>query len=822
MAENQIIAKVVTSAAVISIDKPYDYEVPPEFVGMAARGVRVMVPFGRGNSMAEGFILSVTEQARMPRIKKLAHVFDDSFMLDEDALALASFIRARYFCTFFEAAKLLVPTGVWSQKGALYCAADMIMQSAVELCQTPIEAQICELIYTSKSGISEGEIKKILPVPSLSKSIKNLVKLKIIKQEYSFDSQIKDSTIKMISLGLPLDDAIAKLRHGVGYDLRVEILKYVAGFDEIPEKEVCYITGSSSAVIRAMIKSGLLNSTLQESYRRPQMAQTCKPHEIVLEPEQAEVLRGIESAACNAPTVALLNGVTGSGKTQIYIKLIENVLKSGKSSILLVPEIALTPQMLRQFCAYFKDEVAVFHSALSTAQRYDEYKRVASGMAHVVIGTRSAIFAPLNNLGMIIIDEEQEWTYKSEISPRYHARDIAKFKCVQHKATLVLGSATPAIESYNNAKSDKYHLFKLQKRYKNTPLPTVIIADMRKHLTEGDPAIIGEELRTELARNLECGEQSVFFINRRGNSRMLTCVDCGNAPKCVNCSVALTYHSKNNRLMCHHCGYSCEIPKNCPECGGEKLKLIGFGTQKVQEELEQKFPNIRIVRMDADTTNQRTSHEKLLDEFALKKADILLGTQMIAKGLDFDNVTLVGVLDADLALYNEDYRAGERTFSLLTQVIGRAGRRTKTGRAVIQTYTPRNPIILAAAEQNYEAFYDYEIEMREALQAPPFMDIISFVISGTNESAARSDAARLALTIESAFKSDFSDICADVLGPSAPPIAFLNKKYRFQVSFRGHENARTRALISTVLKAFYSKKQGRDTTIAADINPYSL
>lgn len=816
----QNVAKIAVAAAVVSIDKPYDYEIPAEMLGRAVRGMRVMVPFGRGNSMTEGFILSVVKQPKASRVKKIAHIFDTTVMLDEKAISLATFIHTRYFCTFFEAANLLIPTGVWSQKNAHYVAADIELNAAIEKCETANLADICTFIFDAKKPVREVELKAQFPQKTLKKSLKQLEELKLIISGYTFDSTVKDHTIKMISLKKPLDDAIASLRRGAGYDLRCELLSYIACYDEIPEKEACYITGATTATIRALARSGILECTLAKSYRRPQIAEIEKAQEITLTSEQQDALAGIE--AKSAPSVSLLNGVTGSGKTPIYIKLIDHVLKQNKSAILLVPEIALTPQMLRQFCAHFKDEVAVFHSSLSTAQRYDEYKRVSCGEAHVVIGTRSAIFAPIDNIGIIIIDEEQEWTYKSDISPRYHAREIAKFRCVQHSAKLVLGSATPAIESFYSAECGKYDLFKVSNRYRNTPLPDVVIADMRRHLQKGEPTIIGEELRTEIERNIEKGEQTILFINRRGNSRMLTCVECGYIPKCSNCSVALTYHSKNNRLMCHYCGFSQPVPTVCPECGGDKLKLIGFGTQKVQEELERIFENIKIVRMDSDTTTQRTSHEKLLDDFITTKADVLLGTQMIAKGLDFDNVTLVGVLDADLSLYNDDYRAGERTFSLLAQVIGRAGRRSKTGRAVIQTYTPRNDIILAAASQDYKAFYDYEIEMRRALLVPPFADIISFLISGEREDLAKNAAERVAKTIEAAFETQFRDIKADILGPAAPSIALLNSKYRFQVSFRGKENARTRELILAVLKAFYGGSNTRGITLSADINPYSL
>ena len=432
--------------------------------------------------------------------------------------------------------------------------------------------------------------------------------------------------------------------------------------------------------------------------------------------------------------MTLLQGVTGSGKTLVYIRLAQELLREGKSVMILVPEIALTPQMMARFTAYFGAEVALLHSGLRLTERYDQYKRIRRGEAHIVLGTRSAVFAPLRELGLIVLDEEQESSYESGSAPFYHARDIAKYRCAQEGARLLLGSATPTVETAYFARHGEYELLRLDRRFNAHRLPRVVVADLREELRAGNATAISRPLREELERNLAAGEQSILFLNRRGSSRQLLCPQCGHVPQCPRCSVFLTYHSANGRMMCHYCGYSETASETCPDCGGA-MKHIGTGTQRVEEELRELFPGTEILRMDADTVGD--GHEKVLREFEEKKVPILIGTQMVAKGLDFENVTLVGVLAADLSLYVDHYRASERTFSLITQVVGRAGRGSKEGRAVIQTYTPENDVILAAAGQDYDRFYDAEIRMRRLRRDPPFADQFMITVTGPEETRVR-------------------------------------------------------------------------------------
>ena len=670
--------------------------------------------------------------------------------------------------------------------------------------------------------MTAGELKKLLQPEDIKKELAQLVKSGHVTVQQQFQQNVREKKITMLRLTLPLEQALGQIGKGTLKERREKVLRVIHQAGQLPEKEACYLTGMSTALIRRLVTLGILTAESVQVSRMPKLLKTETPEPIALnEQQQAAFLRLQQLQQSGKPEAALLYGVTGSGKTQVYIRLIQHTLDQGKNAILLVPEIALTPQMLKKFRLYFRDQVAVMHSGLTATQRYDEYCRIQSGKARVVIGTRTAVFSPLDNLGCMIIDEEQEPTYKSESDPRYHAREVAKYRAAQDNCLLLMGSATPSVESYHAAKAGKYHLLTLPQRYQNTPLPATILADMRGQLREGDPSRISRQLLEELQLNLSRGEQSILFINRRGSARMATCIDCGHIPTCENCSVALTYHSRNGRLMCHHCGYSQPMPETCPECGGTHLKLIGSGTQSIEDELQELLPEAQILRMDADTTEGRVSHEKLLDSFAKGKADILLGTQMVAKGLDFDNVTLVGVLEADLSLYCGDYHATERTFSLLAQVVGRAGRRTRPGRAVIQTYTPEHPVIQAAAAQDYDAFYEQEILTRQALKAPPFADQFVFRFGGTDEHTVQQAAQVFAKALATQL-AQTPDVEPTVLGPVPAPIAKLNKRYFYTVSFRGRATNNSRALVSRMLAAYDRWPGSRSLTVSADIDPYYI
>lgn len=817
-----MIAKIAVAAARSPIDKAFDYAVPEKWADGICVGQRVMVPFGAGNRKTEGIVFELLKPEEERPLKPIAHIFHDECTLSYEQLSLALWMRKRYFCTAFEAANAQLPPGIWNKHREVLSPGGMTREEALSAAgKSAKKHAIVEAVYDAAEPLTEAELEKAVGQGELKRMVAQLVKQGVILFSQQFEKKLGDKTIVTARLAIPIEQARVRVGRGKLAEKRLSVLECLAQAEMLPEAELCYLTGVSSSAVRTLERMGLLMLERTEVYRRPHIPRGERGGSITLTDEQQAVYNGIlavrEGEGAHA---ALLHGVTGSGKTSVYIELIRATLAEGKSAILLVPEIALTPQMVRSFCKYFGDEVAVIHSALTYAQRYDEYKRIQAGKARVVVGTRTAVFAPLQSLGLLIIDEEQEYTYRAESAPRYDAIEIAKYRCAKSGALLLLGSATPSATTYHSALGGALKLFTLDKRYNDMPLPEVVISDMRGALRDGDASLIGARLRDELRRTLDGGQQAVLFLNRRGSARMLTCIDCGYAPECENCSTALHYHARNGRLMCHHCGHSAPTPSICPVCGGEHLRLIGAGTQKIEEELYALFPDIRVLRMDADTTTGRTTHEALLERFEKGGADVLLGTQMISKGLDFDNVTLVGVLDADLSLNCGDYHAQERTFALLTQVAGRAGRRETRGRAVVQTYRPTHPIILAAAAQDYHAFYEYEIASREAIAAPPFCDLFVFQLSGISEAEAMRAAVETARLLEGALRRAAID--SPVLGPVPAAIARLNKRYRFMVSFRGRDRVETRRLVAEVLDGFHASPFARLTAVTAMMNPYSL
>ena len=575
-----------------------------------------------------------------------------------------------------------------------------------------------------------------------------------------------------------------------------------------------------SPLTERLEKEGIVSFAKQEVLRvsRHEPVEMALP--IVLNDEQQQAFDGLlPLIARREAGAALLHGVTASGKTQVYIRLIEETLAMGRTAMLLVPEIALTPQMMAKFTAYFGENVAMLHSGLQLTERYDQWKRIRRGDVRVVLGTRSAVFAPLPDLGLIIMDEEQEPTYCSENPPRYHTRDVAQFRCAQSGALLLLGSATPTVETMYYAREGRYQVFPLYRRYNEKALPEVFIADLRDELRAGNETAVSEPLRSALEENLAHGEQSILFLNRRGSSRMLLCGECGEVPECPRCSVPMTYHSANGRLMCHYCGHSEPAYERCPQCGGI-MKHIGTGTQKVEEELHALFPGAKVLRMDTDTVGASHGHEKLLRQFEEEKIPILLGTQMVAKGLDFENVTLVGVLCADASLYIDNYRAPERTFSLLSQVVGRAGRGSKQGRAIIQTFTPENEVIRAAAAQDYDAFYESEIRMRRLRRYPPFADLFSFTVTGSDESRVirAAKALRDALGYAVERREELKPLSIEVLGPAGASVVKVNNRYRYRVFLVGKGCPALRRLVAEYLYAFYQHKENRGLDIFADCN----
>lgn len=585
--------------------------------------------------------------------------------------------------------------------------------------------------------------------------------------------------------------------------------------------EICELCSVGTSVLKNLEKYGVISIFDKEIYRNPyKNIEVKEPKKIELTFEQSKAYDTYSNMLLNGGGSGLLYGVTGSGKTQVYLKLIDKALENDRDVIVLVPEISLTPQVLSIFHARYGDKVAVFHSGLSLGERNDEYKRADRGEAKIVIGTRSAVFAPLHNLGLIIMDEEQENTYKSERTPKYNTKDVAHFRCKYNKALFLMTSATPSLETYSNALNGKYVLCELNERFGDAKLPHVITVDMKQEMKNGNKSPISSKLKELISETIDNGKQAILLINRRGYNTFIACNDCGHVITCPNCSISLTYHSTNNRLTCHYCGYTKSLDNVCPECHSENIRYSGYGTQKIEDELSYLFPNARILRMDADTTSAKFSHEKLFNAFANHEYDIMIGTQMVAKGLDFDNVTLVGVVNADNSLYDESYNSAERCFDLITQVVGRSGRRDGNGKAVIQTINPYNQTIEYAADQDYKSFYNNEIELRRLLIYPPYCDIISASFIGENEN-------KVAMCAKKFFELliEENENCKQkiiVLGPSAAKIAKLNNCYRYRLSVKCKNSKNIRNMFNVIQKNISKIKEYKDVSVSLDLNPYDL
>ena len=815
--ETADMVKVAVSAAPYSIDKPYSYLVPESLAAAAVPGVRVMVPFGRGNKESEGLILARVQEPKLPGSKAIRQILDPEPVLDKAGIDLALWMRGRYFCTVFEAVKTILPAGLWYGLREIWSLAmepETARSTAVGI---PGAWQVLDLLE-KQGGKADIRVLRDVLGDGAEKPLKAMKKAEILTCETDAKRKIADKSHRMVELAVNTEDAYAltepKRRSAPA---RYEVVNFLATAGRTPAAEVSYYTGASARTLKTMEKAGLIAFSEEEELRVPSLDDVEPGPEIVLNEEQQrafeEILGRVQAAK---PSVTLLHGVTGSGKTQVYLRLVQETLALGKTAMVLVPEIVLTPQMMRKFSSYFGSRVAMLHSSLKMTERYDQWKRIRRGEVDVVLGTRSALFAPLKNLGLIIMDEEQEGSYQSENVPRYDAREVAKYLCVREKAALVFGSATPTVETAWAAEQGSYQKALLRRRYNENALPEVLIADLRQEILNGNPGLISTPLRQELEKNLAAGEQSILFLNRRGSSRMLLCGECGYVPQCPRCSSAMTYHSANGRLMCHYCGHSEPAADTCPECGGW-MKHVGAGTQKVEEELRELFPEAGILRMDADTT--AGGHEEILQTFERERVPILLGTQMVAKGLDFENVTLVGVLSADISLYVDNYRAAERTFSLLTQVVGRAGRGGKTGRAVIQTYTPGNDVIRCAARQDYDAFYESEIRMRRLRRYPPFADLFTVTVSGTEEGRVLRAAVSVRETLRQLCRRP--ELAAgepEVLGPAPAPVVKVNNRFRYRCTLVGKNDKATREMLAWLQKDFAKDSANRGMNLFVDHN----
>lgn len=600
--------------------------------------------------------------------------------------------------------------------------------------------------------------------------------------------------------------------------VQAEILTLLSREAQLSLADLKELSGGSQSAVSSLVKKGFAEVFDMETERDPLSGKSIE-HSDKLMPtfEQKNAIERINHSVENdGNSVFLLHGVTGSGKTEVFMQSIEFAVKNGKTALVLVPEISLTPQMVMRFVSRFDDKIAVLHSGMSLGERYDQWRRIQDGGASIVIGARSAVFAPLKNIGVIIVDEEHSETYKSEMVPRYHAREVAIKRASQYGAAVILASATPSVESMYKARTGVYELITMKKRYNENIMPDVRIVDMRAELESGNRSMFSGELRAEITKNLENGEQTILFLNRRGFSTFVSCRKCGYVVKCPNCSISLTYHRYDNRLKCHYCGYERGNYSTCPQCASKYIRYFGGGTQKVEEEIRKTFPEASVLRMDVDTTSRKQSHERLIEQFEKEKTDILIGTQMVAKGLDFENVTLVGVISADTMLHIDDFRSEERTFAMLEQVAGRAGRGKKAGRAVIQTYTPDSDAVKLVKTHDYTAFYEAEIIKRKLMWYPPYSDIVCVIFSGSSPTLVN-QAARYFL--KQFTEADKTGIKTQILGPVKSAVAKMNNKYRYRIIIKCDDADKLNDSLTAADSECRKHKNYGTVSIVTDKNP---
>ncbi|RUQ30621.1 primosomal protein N' [Peribacillus cavernae] len=797
------IASVIVDVPAKQTDREFDYSIPDKWINVVKPGMRVIVPFGP--RMVQGFVTGLKNETELKKLREIKEILDLEPVLNEELLRLGNWLTDETMCFRITALQAMLPAAL----KAKYEKVLRIHEGRKELVDERVRAAFRDRKFISWKDVLQ-EDNAALFQKQVQKG-----NLEVI---YYVKDKLNKKTVRFVE-PLLTSEELAQYAGTLAASAKkqYEVLQFfIENPGKIQLRTLLEAVKASNGTIKALAKKNILAERDEEIYRDPYENRVFdKTSPFKLTEEQSAALRPIQkSIKENSHDVFLLYGVTGSGKTEIYLQAIDAVIKKGEEAIMLVPEISLTPQTVKRFKERFGEQVAVMHSGLSIGEKYDEWRKIHRKEVKVVVGARSAIFAPFENLGVIIIDEEHESSYKQEETPRYHARDVAIQRANQHNCPVILGSATPALESFARAKKEIYQLLTLSKRMNNSQLPQVEIVDMREELRAGNRSMFSENLFAKLKDRLQKGEQTVLLLNKRGHSSFVMCRSCGLVINCPNCDISLTYHRFNDSLKCHYCGHEEDIPKTCPECGSDHIRFFGTGTQKVEEELVKILPEARVIRMDVDTTSRKGSHERLLNRFQEGHADILLGTQMIAKGLDFPNITLVGVLSADTMLHLPDFRSSEKTFQLLTQVSGRAGRHKLAGEVVIQTYTPEHYSIELSGMQDFDAFYEREMHIRRQSLYPPYYYVALINIS-------HEDLMKTAATTEKIAKYVSAGLSPEamVLGPVASPISRIKNRYRYQCLIKYKREPQLKQLLRTLLEHYQQETAQNHLQISIDLNP---
>jgi len=816
-----MIAKLILNKNTLSTDRLFDYNVPLEIEKDIKVGMRVKVPFGKSNKPCEAYVCYLADESEYDNLKDISSIIDKYTYFDNQKLEIIEFMRHRYFCSYISAIKCFVPVGIKAVY-TRYFSINASKEDEISLfCKHSVTADKIINCLRAYGTLSEESIKSEVNKKNVTSALNKMAENELLIVSTKETQKIKEAFKTFVELNIDMEDAItytdiflkknAKARARVMEvlcDNRIIELSELLMYANCAKNTVDFLVGLGYAryfEVSDNSSSVVFDDVIHE-----------KKH--LTSQQQNAVDTILPSVKNQNKKTFLIHGVTGSGKTEVYLNLIEQTVSMGKDAVFLVPEISLTPQMISLFYSRFGDNVAVLHSKLTLRQRFNEWMRIKNGEVKIVIGARSAIFAPFSNIGLIIIDEEHETTYKSDMSPRYNAVEIARFISRQQNAVLVLASATPSVDSYYKAQTGAFTLIEMQNRVNNATLPEIKICDMRKEIANGNMSIFSTELQKAIEQNLENGEQTILFLNRRGFSGFVSCRSCGYVMKCPNCNVSLTYHKSNSKMICHYCDYKTEVANICPSCSSRHIRFFGIGTEKLVDEIKNKYPKAKVIRMDADTTTGRMSHETILNSFRKGEADILVGTQMITKGLDFHNVTLVGIVAADMSLCVDDFRSGERTFDLITQVAGRAGRSFKNGKAVIQTYNPDDEVILYSANNDYKSFYQNEIKIRQMLKYPPFSEFINFVFSSQNKYEAFKKANEFYNELTKELKNSVFD--ASLFKPCECPLFKINQKYRYHFLIKTPYKKDIYNIINKVYQKHSAANSGVCVTV--DVNPTTL
>lgn len=811
-------ASVAVDKCLYPFDRIYDYLVPSSLEGKVFVGQPVLVPFGKGNRKRVAMIFGLEEKTCDPqKLKSLAGFSGSGVSMNSEQLRLTVWLKENTFCTYFDAIRTILPPGLNFSVREEYELNEISQEQYTALSES--EKKLLDKLKAAKNANRlSAAVNQAAIVSESETALDGLRNIGAVKSVDVIKRRVGDETERMVRFAEGYEDN-PKYKNLTPKQRKVT--ETVEQYESASVKELCYICSVTSVVIKNLVKNGIFEEYDYTLSRAETAKYTVEksPSEIILSEKQQEafnILSGLMNG--NKPSCALLHGVTGSGKTSVFIKLIDEAIKNGKTALMLVPEISLTPQMVGSFRSLFGSTVAIIHSSLSMGQRADEYRRIESGSAKIVIGTRSGIFAPLKNIGIIVIDEEGEHTYKSDRSPRYHARSVAKQRAFTHNALLLLASATPSLDSSYCARNGKYALVRLEERFNKSDLPEVYIIDMKEEYENGNRGNFSMALLHEIEINLNNGEQTLLLLNRRGYYTNLSCIKCGETMKCPNCDLPLTYHKVNDSLCCHYCGYTVKTPDICLKCGSSYISQKGTGTQRIEDEILRYFPKARVLRMDADTTMSKNAFADRFAEFGRGEYDIMVGTQMIAKGLDFENVTLVGVLQIDKALYAGDYLGYERTFSLITQVVGRSGRGGKKGRAYLQTYSPDHYVLQLAARQDYDEFYAQEIEIRKALLFPPFCDICLIGFSALRDDYSENAAKRFLSLFRERLAQEAGTVPIRALGPTKMGTGIMAGRYRHKLVIKCRFNGQFRRIISDTVTAAYKDQAFAFVSFYVDIN----